>query len=60
MKNWNDALAILGYLLFCLTLLLSAGFMIWEIGGHSHPEWKSQPLGTHAYIRQGKDAADPF
>ena len=23
MKNWNDALAVLGYLLFCLVLLLS-------------------------------------
>jgi hypothetical protein len=30
-KNWNDALAALGYLLFCLALLLSAGFMIFEI-----------------------------
>lgn len=27
-KNWKDTLAVLGYLLFCLILLLSAGFML--------------------------------
>jgi len=59
-KNWNDALAVLGYLLFCLTPLLSAGFMIFEIVEYAHPEWKSQPWGSRAYTRQGKHAVDPF
>jgi hypothetical protein len=27
-KNWKDTLAVLGYLLFCLILLLSAEFML--------------------------------
>ena len=58
-KNWNDMLAVLGYLLFCLTLSLSAAFMMWEVVEHAHPEWKSQPWGTRAYIRQ-RGGADPF
>jgi hypothetical protein len=58
-KNWNDALALLGYLFFCFVLLLSTGFMMWEIAEYAHPEWKRQPLGTRAYTRQSKDAADP-
>jgi hypothetical protein len=58
-KNWNEALALLGYLLFCFVLLLLTGFMMWEIAEHAHPEWKSQPWGTRAYIRQGKDSVDP-
>jgi heme/copper-type cytochrome/quinol oxidase subunit 3 len=37
-KNWQDALAGLGYLLFCLTLLLSAGFMIFEIVEYARVE----------------------
>jgi hypothetical protein len=41
-KNWKDALAVLDYLLFCLTLLLSAGFMIFEIVEYAYPEWKAQ------------------
>jgi heme/copper-type cytochrome/quinol oxidase subunit 3 len=48
-KNWKDALAVLGYLFFCLTLLLSAGFMIFEIVEYAHPEWKAQPWGSHAH-----------
>jgi hypothetical protein len=58
-KNWNDALAILGCLLFCLVLLLLTGFMMREIVEYAHPEWKSQPWGGLAYTRQGKHAADP-
>jgi hypothetical protein len=42
-KNWNNALAVLGYLLFCLVLLLSTGFMMWEIAEYAHPEWKAHP-----------------
>jgi|SoiMethySBSTD1v2_1073268.scaffolds.fasta_scaffold2584464_1 heme/copper-type cytochrome/quinol oxidase subunit 3 len=56
LKNWK---AVLGYLVFCLTVLLSAGFMIFEIVEYAHPEWKRQPWGIHAYTRQSKDAADP-
>jgi heme/copper-type cytochrome/quinol oxidase subunit 3 len=47
-KNLKDARAVLGYLVFCLTLLLSAGFMIFEIVEYAHPEWKAQPWGSHA------------
>jgi heme/copper-type cytochrome/quinol oxidase subunit 3 len=56
LKNWK---AVLGYLVFCLTVLLSAGFMIFEIVEYAHPEWKRQAWGIHAYTRQSKDAADP-
>jgi hypothetical protein len=47
--NWKDALAVLGYLLFCLILLLSAGFIIWQIVEYAHPERKFQPWGAQTY-----------
>jgi len=44
-KNWKDALAVFGYLLFCLVLLLSTGFMMWEIEEHAHPPVEVSALG---------------
>jgi uncharacterized iron-regulated membrane protein len=49
--NWKDTLAVLGCLLFCLILLLSAGFMIWQLVKYAHPERKFQPWGAQTTSR---------
>jgi len=44
----KDTLAVLSYLLICVILLLSAGFMIWQIVEYAHPDRRPQLWGSHA------------